>query len=148
MANGRSDILRATQVILDEQNREVQAVRDRQLLSVVSQTGTGSGDIDADFGLDQKFRLVFVRCHFAGGTGVNPFVMLLDSAVGPAYDARLFTISQAGANRDVNLRVTGEDLLDPSPWTFDAADRVRFQWANPDGGNMTWGLTVGMALAS
>lgn len=148
MANGRSDILRATQVILDEQNREVQAMRDRQLLAVVSQTDTGSGDIDAAFGLDQKFRLVFVRCHFAGGSGTNPFALLLDSGAGAAYDAKLFTISQAGASKDVNLRITGDDLLDPSPWTFAASDRVRIQWTNPDSGNMTWGLIVGLALAS
>ena len=148
MANGRTDILRVSQTVLDEQNREVQAMRDRQLPAVVSQNGTGSGDIDSAFGLDRKFRMVYVRCHFSGGSGTNALVLSLDSALGAAYDARVFTVSQAGVGKDVHLRIAGQDLVDPSAWTFEAGDRIRVQWTNPDSGNMTWGLLVGLALAS
>jgi len=59
-----------------------------------------------------------------------------------------FTITQAGVNNDVNLRLGGEEAFDPSAWTFQVGDKVWIKWTNPDSGNMTWGLEVGLALAS
>ncbi len=147
MPTNRIEIIRAAQRVFQEQNREVEAVRDRQMQAVVSQTGTGSGDIDSTFGLDRKYRVVFVRCHFTGTAGTNQFALSVDSAAGSAYDTELFTISQAGKDKDVHLRVSGEDLANPSPWTFGSGDRIRIQWTNPDSGNITWGLEVGLTLA-
>jgi hypothetical protein len=46
------------------------------------------------------------------------------------------------------LRLGGEEAFDPSAWTFQAGDKVWIKWTNPDSGNMTWGLEVGLALAS
>lgn len=148
MATKPGDAAAALQAGLLAQDLEMAASRDRQLRSVLRRTASGTGDIDATFGLDRKFRMVFVRCHFSGGSGTAPLVISVDSGQGASFDARLFTVSLAGAGRDVHLRITGDDLLDPSPWTFQADDRVRIAWTNPDPGNLTWGLEVGLALAA
>jgi len=148
MPNKPSDILQAAQVGFLSQDIEMAATRDRQLRTVLRQSSAGSGNIDATYFLDRKFRLVFVRCHFVGGLGTAPFVISIDSGLGAALDARLFTITLAGKDKDVHLRIEGADRDDPSPWTFQADDRVRIQWTNPDSGNMTWGVEVGLSLAA
>jgi len=90
---------------------------------------------------------VFVRGHFVGGAGAAPLYLELDSAAGPAFDARLFTIHRSGSGRDVHLQITAEESAAPSPWTFQPGDGLRLVWTNPDPGAMTWGVTVGLALA-
>ena len=72
----------------------------------------------------------------------------VESASGTAYDTRLYTVTRAGTNRDVNLRISNEELEEPSPWTFQSGDNVRVQWTNPDSPNITWGLEVGLAIAT
>jgi hypothetical protein len=143
-----SKILETAQAGLAQQTLELSETRARQLLAVTANAATGSGNIDATFSLDRRFRLVFVRCHFAGGTGTAAFTISMDSTRGSAYDAKLFTITQAGVNKDVNLRIGGDDAVDPSAWTFQPGDKVWIKWTNPDSGNMAWGLEVGLALAS
>ena len=127
---------------------EVSEARQRDLRAVVTQTATGTGNIDETFGLDQRYRLVFVRCHFAGTAGTAALSISVDAGGGSAYDATLFTVSLAGTSKDVNLRLGGEESSEPAAWTFQSADSVRIQWTNPDPGNITWGLEVGLALAS
>jgi hypothetical protein len=147
---------RATQTRIDQaveaalvlQESELAEVRQRQVLAVVSRTATGSGDINHAFGLGCKFRLVYVRCHFVGTPGTAPLHLSLDSATGSAYDARLFTITQAGVDHDVHLRIGRGDTGEPSAWTFQADDSLRVQWTNPDNGNITWGLEMGLTIAS
>lgn len=112
------------------------------------QTASGSGDIDQAFSLAEKFRLVFVRCHYAGTLGTADLTLLLDSAGGSAFDVKLFTVTAAGVGKDVHLRIGGDDAGEPSAWTFQPGDQLRVQWTNPDPGNITWGLEVGLALAS
>ncbi len=148
MPRDMNTIMGTAEAVIAEQNTELAAVRARQLLAVGSKAASGSGDIDALFSLDVRFRLVFVRCHFAGSAGTNPLVISLDSAMGVAHDAALFTIVKAGVGRDVYFRITADESVDPSPWTFQPGDVVRIQWTNPDSGNITWGLEVGMAMAS
>ena len=148
MARELTKILETAQAGLTQQTLELSEARARQLLSVTTKAATGSGNIDATFSLDLRYRLVFVRCHFAGGTGTAAFTISVDSTRGPAYDAKLFTITQAGVSKDVNLRLGGEEAVDPSAWTFQAGDKVWIKWTNPDSGNMTWGLEVGLAPAS
>ena len=143
-----SKILETAEAGLTQQTLELSEARARQLLAVTAKAATGSGNIDATFSLDRRFRLVFVRCHFAGGTGTAAFAISVESTRGSAHDTKLFTITQAGVNKDVNLRIGGDDAVDPSAWTFQPGDKVWIQWTNPDGGNMTWGLEVGLALAS
>ena len=67
-----------------------------------------------------------------------------------ARDAFVFTdaISQAGTSKDVHLRLGADASGEPSAWTFGLNDAVRIDWANPDTGNITWGLEVGLAVAS
>ena len=148
MARDATKILEIAQVGLTQQMLELSEARARQLLSVTTKAATGSGNIDATFSLDLRYRLVFVRCHFAGGTGTTAFTISVDSTRGSAYDTKLFTITQAGVSKDVNLRLGDEEAVDPSAWTFQAGDKVWIKWTNPDTGNMTWGLEVGVALAS
>lgn len=141
-------LLAATEAALTHQTVELAEVRSRQLVSVAAKAASGTGHIDAVFALGVRFRLVFVRCHFAGPAGSAPMLLSLDAALGEAYDARLFVVTRAGTNYDVNLRIPAEESQDPSPWTFQVGDQVRIQWTNPDSGNITWGLQVGLAIAS
>ena len=130
-------ILQTAREVIEAQNRELDLVRLRQLVSVLSKSVTGTGDINVTFSLDVRYRLVFVRCHFSGTSGTAAMTFALDSALGAAYDVLLFTINRAGINRDVHLRIPAEESLDPSPWTFQAGDTLRIQWTNPDSGNIT-----------
>jgi hypothetical protein len=72
----------------------------------------------------------------------------LDSGVAAAHDTRLFTIMQAGTGSDIHLRIGGSDADEPGAWTFQGDDVLRIEWTNPDSGTMTWGLEIGLALAS
>ncbi|MEK6674836.1 MAG: hypothetical protein AABZ47_04180 [Planctomycetota bacterium] len=148
MANRVPMELVAAQSGFAAQDAELNATRERQLRAVVRQAASGSSHIDLAFSLAMRFRLVFLRAHYSGGTGQSPFVLTLDSGMGSAFDAGLFTVTQAGTLHDVNLRVEGVDLEDPSPWTFQAGDQLRIQWTNPDLTKMTWGVEVGLALVS
>ncbi len=141
-------IVQTAEAGLAAQEAELASARARQLSSTVSLTASGSGDIDEPFALDRRFRLVFVRCHFTGTAGTARMTLAVDSADGSAYDTRLFAISQAGVGRDVHLRITDGDLIEPSPWTFRPGDQVRAKWTSPDSGQIIWGLEVGLALAS
>ncbi len=148
MAAEIDQILQAAQDALDRQESELQALRAQQILSVVVATATGSGNMDELIQLDEPFRLIFLRCHYTGTVGTNPLHLSVDSVAGSAYDTRLFTVSQGGVDKDVNLRITVDEMTEPSAWTFQAGDKLRAQWSNPDAGNITWGLEVGLALAS
>jgi len=141
-------MLRAVETGLAVQDIELAEARSRQYVAVARATASGSGDLDETVGLDRRYRLVFVRCHFAGGSGMAPVHVSVDSGAGAAHDTRLFTITQAGAGSDVNLRIGGGDTGEPAAWTFQGDDDLRIEWINPDSGNLTWGLEVGLALAS
>ena len=125
MARDRSNILRAVKGELDLLDLELDELRARQLRAVVTKTATGTGDIANTFELDRKFRLVFIRCHFSGTSGTAAFVLSSDSVGGSAYDTR-----------------------EPSAWTFQTGDSIRIDWTSPDSGNITWGIEVGLVLAS
>ena len=141
-------IIQAVEAALAVQEFELSEIRARQMVAVVTKTAIGSGDINHTFTLDRKYRLVFIRCHFTGSAGTASFTISVDSGAGSAYDANLFTITAAGTNKDVHLRIGNGDTGEPSAWTFQANDAVRIGWTNPDSGNITWGLEVGLAPAS
>lgn len=143
-----SNILQVADAVLAQQSEEISQTQTRQRTAVTAQSSAGTGDIDATFKLDVRFRLAFVRCHFAGTSGTAPMKIALDAAAGASYDATLFTMTRAGVTRDVNLRIPAEESTDPSAWTFQTGDAVRIQWTNPDPGNIAWGLQVGLAIAS
>lgn len=148
MALDTVSVMGVAQAAIAQQDAELAAVKARQPLLVVCRTASGNGDLDESFALDRPFRLVFLRCHFAGAAGRNPLTLVLDSAVGAAFDVRLFTLTRAGVGADVNLRVSAAESAEPSPWTFQSGDALRVQWTNPNPGSMIWGLEVGMAVAS
>ena len=143
-----SQILETAQNGLAAQESELSARRAEQLRSVTTRAATGSADLDETFSLDTRFRLVFVRGHFVGSVGTAALSISVDSAKGAEYDTCLFTITQAGPDKDVNLRIGDGDNLEPSAWTFQSGDKLRIQWTNPDSGSITWGLEVGLVPAS
>jgi len=147
MASQIPEVVVAAQAAFQAADADLSAVRERQLRTVVRKSATGSAHLDASFSLDRRFRLVFIRCHFTGASGTAAFAIGVDAVAGSAYDTKLFTLSQAGVNKDVHLRISDGDAQEPSPWTFQPGDQVRVQWTNPDSGNITWGLEVGLALA-
>ncbi len=148
MTQSITDILRIADRVLAEQSNEISQTQTRQRTAVTVQSSTGTENINAIFKLDIRFRLAFVRCHFIGTSATAPMTIALDALAGVSYDATLFTITRAGVARDINLRIPAEESTDPSPWTFQAGDAGRIQWTNPDPTNITWGLQVGLAIAS
>lgn len=148
MATDPTQLVKAAEAGLAAQEAELAARRTRQVLGITAKTATGSAHIDESVSLDRTYRLIFIRCHFAGTAGSNPLSITLDSANGSAYDAQLYTMVRAGVGHDINFRIPVEENREPSPWTFGASDAIRIQWTNPDSGNITWGLEVGLALAS
>ncbi len=148
MAGDIKQILDTARLGFSQQDNELQLLRAQQPMLVVSSTATGSGDIDHLFKLDRSFRLVFVRCHYTGTIGKAPMTLSLSSTNGTAYDVLLYTLMRVGVGGDVNFRITAEESQPPSSWTFQAGDQLRIQWVSPDSGNITWGLQVGLAIAS
>jgi len=148
MANQLPQAVQAAQTGFAAMDAEYALALERQRRIVKVLRATGSGDMDQSFALGRPFRLVFVRGHFAGGTGGNPLTLSQGSGVASAYEATLFTLAQAGTGRDINFRVTAEETTEPSAWVFMAGDAVKLTWTNPDSPAMTWGIEVGLALAS
>jgi len=148
MAVNTAKVLAMAEGVLAAQELEVAAGRARRPMLVVCRMATGTGHIDHAFALDGAFRVVFVRCHFTGTLARNAFVLSGDSGAGSAFDTELFSIRRAGVGRDVNFRLTAEESAEPSAWTFQPGDALRVRWTNPDVGNITWGLEVGLAAAS
>jgi len=147
MPANMQNILSAAQAGFALLDAQAAVVLERRRSVVMFQRVSGTGNIGQTFGLDRRFRLVCIRCHFTGSSNWAAFQLSLDSGAGSAYDAALFTITQAGPTRDVNLRISGEDLPEPSAWTFEAADRLRIDWTDPNSGSTNWGLEVGLAPA-
>ncbi len=140
-----ASIISLASELLDRQDQEL--LRSAAIVAdrIVAQTATGNGNIAHTFSLARAFRLVYVRCHFAGGAGMADLHVAVDSAFGSAYDARLATVTGVGTGRDAFLKLTATDMAAPSAWTFHAGDAVRIDWTNPAPGTMTWGLEVGLA---
>lgn len=132
-----------------QQNQEAELARAAEITAhrVTTQVTTGTGNIEATFSLDVPFRLVFVRCHFVGGSGLDALQISLDAAAGAAYDTVLYTVKVAGSGADVNFRLSAQETQRPSAWAAQIGDKFRVQWTNPDPGNTTWGLEVGLAPA-
>jgi hypothetical protein len=123
--------------------------RTRQRDAIQRFNETGKNSIDKTFTLGRKFRLVYLRCHFAGGTvSTAPLSISLESELGVAYNTKLFTVLATGNGADVHLRITDEEAHEPSAWTFQSADKLRVQWTNPDPGTTVWGLEIGLVPAS
>ncbi len=141
------EILEVAATAWQQEQLELAEAARLEQVRVVAKTATGSGDIDEAFSLDLSHRLAFVRAHFVGGSGHAELQISVDSAQGSAHDTRLFTVKVAGAGADVNLRMTQEELRMPSPWALQAGDAFRVRWTNPDPGNTSWGLEVGLVPA-
>ncbi len=147
MADNLFDILEAARYGFTLQEAALEAVRARERLIPAVQRASGSASINETFSLDWRYRLVFVRCHLVGGTGTAAMAISVDSTEGSYYDTRLFTLAQVGTGYDVNFRIGADEVAEPSPWSFQAGDELRITWANPDSGNMSWGIDVGLVLA-
>lgn len=145
MPNDSLNMFRSAQDILKHQDEELLGQEARQMLAVHAFQAAGNGDINNAFKLNGRFRLLFVRCHFIGGAGAAALSISLDHALGSAYDALLDKVATAGTGNDVNHIIADRTM--PSPWTFQKGDQIRILWTNPDPGNMSWGLEVGLAPA-
>lgn len=142
-----TEILEVASAAWQQEQLELAEAALLEQVRVVAKTAIGSGDINEAFSLDLNFRLAFVRCHFVGGSGHAELQISVDSAQGSAHDTRLFTVKVAGAGADVNLRMPQEESRLPSSWALQPGDAFRVNWTNPDPGNTSWGLEVGLAPA-
>ena len=122
-----------------------------QLPTSTRRTGA-SIDINENIIIDQAFRLVYIRVHFredfdavdAPSSSPAPLTVSLVSTAGAQYDATLYTFTHNGGRgigADVNLIVTNEEMVSPSPWSFPAGSGIKLEWANP--GGVEWGIEIG-----
>ena len=148
MASTPAQLVRAFQANLALQDALLDRQLDRARDRVITKYASGSGNINNVFDLDVPFRVVFVRCHFTGGTGTAGMILDINSAQGIPHDTRLTTITAVGAGTDVFYTPGGAAIADPSSWSFQSSDQLRVKWTNPDAGNMNWGLEVGLAPAA
>lgn len=148
MASTPAQLFRVFQANLVFQDALLARQLDRSRDRVTTKYATGSANINSLVNLDVPFRLVLVRCHFAGGTGTADLILELNSAQGNQHDAHLKSITAVGTGTDVFYTPGGTDIADPSPWSFQSGDQLRIKWVNPDSGSMTWGLEVGLAISA
>ena len=143
-----SQLVQAYHHAIGSQDGALAAQSERSRQHVHTKYATGTGNINNDFSLDVAFRLVFVRCHFVAGAGSAGLTISNNSSQGSAYNTRLQVVATAGTNNDVFLIPTGDNVADPSAWSFQAGDAINIKWTNPAPGTMTWGLEVGLAIAA
>lgn len=131
------------------QRAQAEMLRADQLLraEVIPFRATGSGNMDETFSLTGPFRIIYVRCHFSGGSGTASLDVMIDSAAGSAYDVRITGGKSAGPNFDLNWHIPGADVAMPSAWVIQTGDAIKCTWTNPSPGTTTWGLEVGLARA-
>ncbi|MGB0717601.1 MAG: hypothetical protein ACPGXK_17110 [Phycisphaerae bacterium] len=134
------------------QDAEFSEARERNMRIVRAQYASGDSDINADFSLDRRFRLVYVRGTFTGPTIPDqpnvPLAITLRSNVGTAFNCRLFTMTHAAPDSHVNFRLTQEELSEPSAWTFQPGDAINITWTNPLPNQISWAVEVGLARAT
>ena len=148
MASTPAQLFRAFQASFASQTTLLERERDRERNRVVAKYATGSASISSLVNLDVPFRLVFVRCHFGGGSGTAAMTLDVNSFRGLMYGTHLKTITAVGTGADASFTPGGADIFDPSAWSFQSGDQLRIKWTNPDSGNMTWGLEVGLAISA
>ena len=103
-------------------------------------------DNTAHFHADgEAFAVVFIRLHFAGGSGTADVTINIDSNRQTQYDTLLYTLKARGVGADANFRILEEELVH---WVFQAGDEMVFQWTNPSSGTMAWGAEVGLIRVS
>ncbi|MBV6429797.1 MAG: hypothetical protein KIPDCIKN_04372 [Haliscomenobacter sp.] len=131
-SQGGADILSAH--MAPERDRRIKTVR-----------ATGSANLALDIGpvTSKALKLVYVRAHFAGGTGNASVTIGIDSANGAAYDSTLDTVTARGTGADLFYKVPPAESADPSPWAIKPGDAYTVRWTNPDAGNMTYGVEAG-----
>jgi len=108
---------------------------------------TGVGDMAQSFAHPDggPFALSFLRVHFSGNSGAANLVLSVDSDAGTPWDARLYTLTNAGpssAGEDVNYRVFRNEL---EHWALEPDDFLSLAWTDPDAGDTTeWGIEIGL----
>ena len=99
-------------------------------------------DTEARFSIPgEAFALVFLRIHFASGSGSADVVINVDSRHASQFDTALYTLNARGVGVDVNFRVPEDEL---AHWVFQAGDVMVLTWTNPASGTTSWGAEVGL----
>lgn len=105
----------------------------------------GTDAMDLRLGMAAVFQPVFLRVHFvrlqASGTETGAFELLIDDGADGAHNVRIWYRADAGVDKDVFLR-----WLPSGRASYAMAPPARFQltWANPDTGDLRWGLQLGL----
>jgi hypothetical protein len=120
-------------------------------MSRVDRWISGSGSIDASFGLDAPvpFVLVQVQAHFRRESGaaasyLAPLLIRRFAAAGRRFDNELWRLESAGVAaddgpHDVNLRIAGDEQ---TFYRLAAGDSVKIAWSDPSAGAVAWGVIV------
>lgn len=88
--------------------------------------------------------LLYVRGEFAGGSGTADLSLYLDRQAARKVLKRstiLFTWLDVGDTKQVHTRIPVEER---EAWSFMKGDELVFVWTNPDSGNMSWLLEIGL----
>lgn len=140
-------LIRSAEWMLAAQDAEHRARAARERAAVYVRHASGTGHMAEKLGLETDYRLVFVRCHFAGSAGTAPLVISVSSRLGADHDVVVRSLT-AGMGADVFEGSFAARHDDPSPWAFAPGDELVFSWTNPVPGGIKWGLEVGLALSA
>lgn len=105
----------------------------------------GTAAMDLRLGMSVAFRPVFLRVHFVrlqgSGTDTGAFELLVDDGADGAHNVRIWYRSDAGVGKDVNLRwlPAGRSSFAISP-----PGKFKVTWANPDTGDLRWGVQLAL----
>jgi hypothetical protein len=93
---------------------------------------------------EDDLALLYVRGEFAGGSGTADLQLYLDRQATREINKKttiLFTWLAVGDTKQVHTRVTRDER---EAWSFLKGDELVFAWTNPDSGNLTWFIEIGL----
>lgn len=91
--------------------------------------------------------LLFIRARFSGGSGTADLTLYIDKhpvSQTPKTYFELYTFLDVGPTKQVHGRWTKDEQ---DAWQFKKGDELVIEWTNPDPGNMSWSLEVGLTNA-
>ena len=121
---------------------------DPRLIRWARHSGNGNIDLTLDPPFTGRWAPAHIRIHFRTITGsptstTAPLTISLDSNEGVEWDV-VIDRDIVGLPEDYFFRL--RTVEESAGYTFDARDRLKFAWTNPDStGKIGWGLEVGFA---
>lgn len=93
---------------------------------------------------EDDLALLYVRGEFTGGAGTADLSLYVDRQATREIlkkAAILFTWLAVGVTKQIHTRIPEDER---EAWSFLKGDELVCVWTNPDSGNMTWSVEIGL----